>query len=671
MAVASKTWTTSYGRYVRLRITAQEVEVDVPNNRSKVRVTGQIYYNGGTRATNAYPQTYTVTVNGSQIGRQTGITYNLASGGTRGLTTYTSGWINHNSNGAKSVTVRGHITDGAGDTGAISQSYALTTIARASTLSSFSMPNHLKPSTKTSFRLGISRKSSSFTHDIQLRDGSTVIASWTGQGTPSTLSLTTGQTNTLLNRMSSSTSRTMTLRVQTKSGSTNIGGALTRTATVRVHSSVTPNVSGLSVAIEGNSHAKNNVKRFVQNISRVSGSFTRSATGGASIRSSKLEIRRRSGGSDLQTINSNSGTFPRVVALNGQYQARGTATDSRGRSSNTGWVDLSNFNVLAYSTPQITEFSTNRKTGAETTVDIRRYGTFSGLSGSNVLTIRLQKRASGTTTWTNVVSDVTTTSNTFGATVPSTGNSVASSYEFRLYIVDQFGNSAEQISSVTTQRVVLDIHKNEGVGIGKIRERGVLDVDGETYIRGVLTAQIDSTGSALRVQSDLTNGHGYVGYFGSDNRRKGYVGFGATNNNNFNIANEHSSEGDIRFIPSSGRIRVNWDDVVASGSNSNGQWVKFYDGTQICWHRMSPSRGPNVAQGSVFHSDSTTWNFPLAFIAEASTTAWFTTASVVGTSWAGLGGGATSAIRSSFTVYRGSAHNSIPQVSCTAIGRWK
>ena len=572
MAVAAKTWTAKYGPYVQLKITAQEVEVDVANNRSKVRVTGQIYYPGGTTARNAYPQTYTVTVNGTQIGKQTGITYSIASKKSMNLRTYTSGWINHNSNGSKTVTVRGHITDNAGDTGTISQSYALTTIARASTLSSFSMPNHLKPGTTTTFNLGISRKSSSFTHDIQLRDGSTVIASWTGQGTPSTRSLTATQTNTLLKRMSSSTSRTMTLRVQTKSGSTNIGGALTRTATVYVHADVKPSVSALSVAIEGNAHAKDTVKRFVQNISKVSGKFTRSANGGATISSSKLEIRRKSGGSDLQTINSNSGTFSKVVALSGQYQARGTATDSRGRSNNTGWLDLSNFDVLAYAVPQITNFKTTRRSGAETTVDIVRHGKHSGLSGKNKLTIRLQKRESGTTSWANVVTDVSTTSNTFGATVPSTGHSVEVSYQFRLYIFDQFGNSTEQILSVTTQRVVLDIHKNEGIGIGKMHEQGALDVAGVSYFNGLVHFKGGIQSQRIPRGADLNN-----------ITKTGFY-YSPANADVQTMKNTPSNQACALLVEQTAGTKQTWTNYNRNVTNT---WMRqFYGGTWGSWQKI-------------------------------------------------------------------------------------
>jgi len=99
--------------------------------------------------------------------------------------------------------------------------------------------------------LKITRASSSFTHDIQLRDGTTVLQSWNGQGVPTSLTISSSVVNTILSRMSTVTSKTLTLWVQTKSGSTNIGSAVTRTATVSVHSSVTPTASGLSVSVYG------------------------------------------------------------------------------------------------------------------------------------------------------------------------------------------------------------------------------------------------------------------------------------------------------------------------------------------------------------------------------------------------------------------------------------
>ncbi len=67
-----------------------------------------------------------------------------------------------------------------------------------------------------------------------------------------------------------------------------------------------------------------------------------------------------------------------------------------------------------------------------------------------------------------------------------TGRSVTSSYTYTLTLTDTFGNSASASATVSTQKVVLDIHKNEGVGIGKIHEQGALDVGGNVYLGGDL-----------------------------------------------------------------------------------------------------------------------------------------------------------------------------------------
>lgn len=43
--------------------------------------------------------------------------------------------------------------------------------------------------------------------------------------------------------------------------------------------------------------------------------------------------------------------------------------------------------------------------------------------------------------------------------------------------------------------------------------------------------------------------------------------------------------------------------IVESGSNANGRFVRFADGTQICRHRLAASTSAN-----------TTWTFPVAFV---------------------------------------------------------
>lgn len=484
------TWTASVAnRWVQLRVTAVETGVSTANNTSKVRVSTEIYYPGGSSTFDSWAQTLTVSVNGTQIGQQTGITYSLStSNRTRTLNTYTSDAITHNSDGSKTVNVR---VNYAGQPGVvnttISQSLRLTTIPRATTLSAFSFGSSLRDGYSNTIKYTVDKKSSSFRNQIQLRDGSTTVFTWDNQNTDGSNSITlkASEVNTLLNRMSTTTSKSFTLRVATRSGHNGgwVGSAVSMNATATVNSNVAPTASGMSTEIHGSGH-DNSIGKYVQGITRVTASFDGGAGYGASITSRNITIRRVSGGSDTQTIGAASGTTPRAVNLSGTYEALGTITDSRGRTSPTA---RTTFTVEAYSSPTINNFTANRNEDAQTLVNISISGRHSHLDGGNRLSYTIQRRQ-GTGSWVNVSSGATgsSVSATFSRTASSSGNSVASSYEFRVVAEDQFGGRVGLVRSVSTQRVVLDIHKDEGVGIGKIHEQGVLDVDGEAHFKGDL-----------------------------------------------------------------------------------------------------------------------------------------------------------------------------------------
>lgn len=58
---------------------------------------------------------------------------------------------------------------------------------------------------------------------------------------------------------------------------------------------------------------------------------------------------------------------------------------------------------------------------------------------------------------------------------------------------------------------------------------------------------------------------------------------------------------------------VNNRNVVGQGSNSNGEWVRFYDGTQICWrHHSVTDQAISSAYGSLYLG-SRAYTFPVAF----------------------------------------------------------
>lgn len=362
-----------------------------------------------------------------------------------------------------------------------SKTFTLNTIPRGSTLSSFSVANHLKPNTSNTVNLSITRQSSSYTHDIQLRDGSTVLQTWTGQGTPSTLTIDSSTVNTLLSRMSHVTSRTLTLRVQTKSGSSNIGSAVSRTATATVDSSVKPTLTNLTASIAGSGHDKS-INKYVQNISKVSASFSASATGGATINSRRMILRRRSDNADSQVALTSSTTFPNPVALSGTYEVWAEVTDSRGRTNSTSV----SFTVQEYKTPMISSFQASRLSDTPTIVNLIMKGSWHALGGDNTLNIHVQKRlvsALPSGSW-STVETTTGVTGTMNNTVNSANNDITKSYTYRLTITDQFGKAVTATTSVSTQKVVLDIHKDEGVGIGKLHEKGALDIAGDVYLNG-------------------------------------------------------------------------------------------------------------------------------------------------------------------------------------------
>ena len=375
---------------------------------------------------NGHSVTFTINGNKSTASR----TFNIRDN-TRSVVWTRTVRVNHNSNGSKSFTL-----SASGNTGVSLGSYSfsgtetLDPIPRASSLKSFSIGSSLEPSTANTVSLSISRADGSFKHDIQLRDGNHVLQSWNGQGTPTSLKIDARTVNTLLNRMSNSTKRTLTLRVQTKSGSSNIGGAVTRTATATVHSDVKPTASGMSLSIDG-SRRDNSRGIYVQGYSRVKVSFNESAKGGARVSSRSIVIRHNDSKGNVSSINSTSGTSG-ILSRSGLYEVIATVTDSRGRKG----TQRRTFTVEAYTPPEITEFSATRNSSTPTTVNIQRDGSFTPIgTGHNTLTISVQRRQ-GTGSWSNVVSNVTTTSTTFSGTVNSTGNSVTSSYEFRVVVTD-------------------------------------------------------------------------------------------------------------------------------------------------------------------------------------------------------------------------------------------
>jgi len=54
--------------------------------------------------------------------------------------------------------------------------------------------------------------------------------------------------------------------------------------------------------------------------------------------------------------------------------------------------------------------------------------------------------------------------------------------------------------------------------------------------------------------------------------------------------------------------------VYASGTNANGSWIQWADGTMYCWFQSPVSLTINTAYGGIFYSSQTTFTFPQPFL---------------------------------------------------------
>ena len=685
----------SYGPWLELDWARQQT--DIANNRSLIRLTLRLH------ASNSLY--FSASKSGTLHGSSFTYTGNFSGTGSKVLRTRDV-WVNHNSDGSKSQSFSASfniaVSWGGSQLSSISVSgtASITDIPRASTISAFSFASNLKPSTAATINYTVSKKSTAFRHQIQLRDGSHVVQTWDNidSNGASTVSLSTASVNSLLNRMNNVASRSLTLRVATRSGVSGgwIGSAVTKSATATVDATVKPTVSALTVSQTGNTVSAH----YLQGKSKVTGKFTRTAVGGATIASSSITVRRKTSNTDVQTINSNSGTTGKAVSLTGTYEARGTAKDSRGRVTNTAWKE---FTVTAYSSPTITNFSAARNGTTATTVNISRATTHTVLGTSNHLTYSIQRKQ-GTGAWTNVNTGATGSITTSGATgsATSTGNSVTTSYDFRMVITDKFGESAESVVSVSTQRVVLDIHKNEGVGIGKVHERGVLDVNGTIYTDGEIRLQHSDypENEIALVSHTLTGGNpGIEITSNKDPHGYGYIDFNTTRPSNAErggdsriIASHGNTEvdnegimrlqsGDVKIdasreielngiIQMRGGVYIYGEGIARHYTNTLGSYIRFYNGIQICWNNTTMDSNMGYKRGTTLvSSDNMGVTYPSAFIGYPAVTV---TGNV-----GGLHASVASANTSNSNEYFGlrfigeDYSKSVGRYNYIAIGRWK
>lgn len=500
---------------ISISIGLSESNVSVANNTSYVTAT--VYYTTTNKTYNNNKKPGTIYISGSSysfsasFAKQQSGRYLASAGKT----------IGHNSDGSGSASASATFTSGT-NSGTVStgtRSITLTTIPRASTMSC--------PATFTAGTAGtitLSRKSSGFTHTASCSLGNTGLSATSGIATSFTYTPPIDLFNS--STYANTKSRTGSITVQTKSGSTSIGGALTQNITVNLPENATTKPTctlSSSIAEVGSSFA-NRYGVLIAGKSKLQFSCSSSAKLSATVAEHYFEIP----GSSATRSDSNVVTTGYLTTSSSEAMFSYYVKDSRGFTSEKKTLQ-NPYKVVEYTKPGIAKLTAVRcnANGVEDPVNGTRikfkidyYVDPIVLSGSgktpNTATIKiykLTKDSDGNITERTLLKDASgsmlTVSNT-GEYTALTGAEfpVTNSYFYEATIVDELTTTEQSLgngtrSSVNTAKAMLSFYAGEGVAMGKIAERSGLDIAFDTTIKDIdFTIEADEYDGLLNSLGD-------------------------------------------------------------------------------------------------------------------------------------------------------------------------
>lgn len=255
----------------------------------------------------------------------------------------------------------------------------------------------------------------------------------------------------------------------------------TKTIYLNVPDYVKPKISGITLSdtnvVAGNLISSS--EHFVQMLSNIKVSFDgASGAYGSTIDHYRAEIVGYN-----QTITSNGGTFGNLT-FNGQVTIRATVTDSRGRQSEPFDKTIT---ILEYFAPSL-KIDVKRVGETASTLEILRNAQIAPLTVNGVqkntmkLTFKVSpygqnnyRTDSGPASgeWSGVSSIVNKSADLAGE------YSAKHSWQVLAILEDKFTSTSVNVD-VPVERVVLS-YDRQGLGVGKIREFGALDVLGDIY----------------------------------------------------------------------------------------------------------------------------------------------------------------------------------------------
>ena len=455
--MASGNFSSNTGTNLNLYITWSST-TNVSANTSSVTV--NVYSRSYTINGNALADSY-VTVNGNTKSLAgISLSQSVSSLTNKLLTTYTV-TVPHNSDGTKSITIKANIEFN----GTVSSKYLsditasqtvkLDTIPRASSLSVATGIN-----TGSSLTATISPASSAFTHKVAyIIGGATKFTSDTIAAGTNTYAYTIPHS-----WLPSTSSTTMTVRLFTYSGSTEVGRT-DKSVTVNVPASIVPSVSALTPTIVNGLSGY-----YVEGKSQIKLVATATAGSGSTLTSYVFTGPNINGNATSYTSTSTTVTSS-IIKTNGAIKYGVVAKDARGRQS--AIKETSSITVYPYAAPQITSITAQRcdvngnVSNDGTYAKITVKASYSPVNGANKRTVTLYSSKDNYAAGTVALAS-TNTSDTYTG-VYGSGFALGTSYTIRAVITDSY-NTGTTINKSVTLKVAertLNIAKDgNGLAIG-------------------------------------------------------------------------------------------------------------------------------------------------------------------------------------------------------------
>lgn len=358
----------------------------------------------------------------------------------------------------------------------------------------------------------------SYSYTLVLKNGSTTYLtisglSWSAGTATRSVTLTASQRTTLLNSMASLKSFTGTFEVKTYSGSTQIGSASSKTATVQTTAANSAPTLGTFTYADTYSTTTNITGN---NQYLVQGYSTLVVTPGTATAKNGASISQYTATCNGVSVSNTTGAALTVgkVSASGNVSVTLTVTDSRGYTASRSLT----MTVIPYSKPRISSLTLRRTNEIEAEMQLTFSGSISAISvggtqKNSVQYVQYQYKktsASSYGSYTSILGSTTRSGTSFSfSNLELCSLDANSSYDFHLQIQDRlYSTTSLDLYYVIPQGTPLVALRKKKVGINNPNPMATLDVTGDIRASSsIQAASLRTTGSIYASSSIQASGN--------------------------------------------------------------------------------------------------------------------------------------------------------------------